>query len=86
MLNDNFCLKMKMTKEDGDEKLCAQNCGGRDFISRPLLATLDGKYIFTNGSSKVTVFNTETGQPVGELATGPNVGLANDEGMIFSCI
>jgi len=65
--------------EDPDGKLYVQNCGGRDLISNPMLGSLDGKYIFTSGAKKVTIFSTETGQPIRELATGPNVGLAIDK-------
>eukprot|EP00088_Acartia_fossae_P031144 TRINITY_DN3208_c0_g1_i1.p1 TRINITY_DN3208_c0_g1~~TRINITY_DN3208_c0_g1_i1.p1 ORF type:complete len:815 (+),score=79.54 TRINITY_DN3208_c0_g1_i1:51-2495(+) len=57
------------------EQLMVQLCGGRDLVSRPLLMSLDGKYIFTAGDNKVTVFNTETGLPLRELNTGATVKL-----------
>jgi WD40 repeat protein len=65
-----------MTMEEPGGKLQVQNCGGRDLTSNPLLMSADGKLVFTSGDKKVTVFNTETGQPVRELNTGTVVSLA----------
>lgn len=61
---------MAVGRTENAVKLTVQDCGGRDFLSRPILLSEDGNYVFANETDKVTIFSAQTGIPVKTIFTG----------------
>lgn len=61
---------------ESSEKLVLNLCGGRDFLSKPVQLSSNGKYIFCAEELKVTMFSTQSGLPIKSVNTGKILSIA----------
>jgi len=61
---------------DGSDNLVLKLCGGRDFLSKPVELSSDGKYIFCAEELKVTMFSAQSGLPIKSVNTGKILSIA----------